>query len=268
MDLNSRAQAVAQRFEAKYLLTEVEAELVRDYLHCYTVPDRKDPEYTVTSLYLDSPANALYSSSANGEKNRFKLRVRGYDLDPDRPVFFEVKQRVGGVIRKYRSTVNRSAVGPLTAMTLPGEDALVCASSATERMNLLLFNELGQRFGVEPRVCVRYLREAHVSAFEEPVRVTFDRAISFAPAPKRPEELWTQPRSWSLLDGLPVVFEIKFTNAYPLWVRRLVQRFNLRRTSLAKYVASVDQMGLEHYDVSAKIATTHLTGTTLNGRTT
>jgi hypothetical protein len=41
------------------------------------------------------------------------------------------------------------------------------------------------------------------------------------------------------VDFPEVVMEIKFTDAFPLWVRRLVQHFELRRVSAAKYVECV-----------------------------
>ena len=36
------------------------------------------------------------------------------------------------------------------------------------------------------------------------------------------------------------VLEIKFTDRFPSWTQELVQTFNLRRTSMPKYVECVD----------------------------
>ena len=87
-------RVVAQRFEAKYVIGELQAEAITHYIKPFVEPDPHAPEYPVTSLYLDSPDLALYQSSDMGEKNRFKLRVRSYDDAPRSPLFLEVKQRI------------------------------------------------------------------------------------------------------------------------------------------------------------------------------
>ena len=105
-----RDRAVAQRFEAKYIITELQAMAVRDFIDPYVVPDTYASVYPVTSLYLDSPALMMYRSSEMGEKNRYKLRWRVYDEDPDGPVFFEVKRRMDLVILKRRAALRREHI--------------------------------------------------------------------------------------------------------------------------------------------------------------
>jgi len=45
--------------------------------------------YPTLSLYLDSDDLATYWWTINGNKNRFKLRLRYYDEQPNSPVFFD-----------------------------------------------------------------------------------------------------------------------------------------------------------------------------------
>ena len=42
-----------------------------------------------------------------------------------------------------------------------------------------------------------------------------------------------------------VILELKFTDRFATWMRKLVQEFNLQRTSVPKYVHCVDEMGLK-----------------------
>ena len=88
----------SSRYELKYMVDERTAKEVRDFVLNYLQPDQHtDPlegfGYSVHSLYLDSQDLKLCRATVNGEKNRFKLRVRFYEDTADSPVFFEIKRR-------------------------------------------------------------------------------------------------------------------------------------------------------------------------------
>ncbi|HYV29851.1 MAG TPA: VTC domain-containing protein, partial [Candidatus Binatia bacterium] len=103
------------RFELKYLINEPTAERVRDFVRCYLAMDefgvgKPNYSYPVHSLYLDSDNLEIYWRTVNGDKNRFKLRLRYYSDHPDSPVFFEIKRRMKDVILKQRGGVRHEAV--------------------------------------------------------------------------------------------------------------------------------------------------------------
>ncbi len=82
-----------QRFEIKFLVPEAVALAARDFVRSYLAldefcHDRLQFSYPVHSLYLDSEALAFYHQTVNGDKNRFKLRLRFYDDKMTSPVFF------------------------------------------------------------------------------------------------------------------------------------------------------------------------------------
>ncbi len=231
-----RERAVAQRFEAKYFITEVEAAMLRDYMIEYTLADRHGAVYPVTSMYLDNVNMTTYNSSLAGEKNRYKLRVRGYEEGVEQPIFTEVKQRLGRVIRKHRACLHREVLDHEHWDEPISPSLLVSPDSVREQENLMLFSELCSRLRAEPKIALRYTREAYVSSLEEPVRVTFDSNIAFIPVPERIRDIWKEDTQWRIIVDTPIVLEIKFTDSYPLWVRRMIQRFQLTRVSLAKYV--------------------------------
>ncbi len=94
----------SQRFEFKYIIREPVALAIRDFVRSYLVIDEygatlPNLSYPVHSLYLDSPDLKLYHSTINGDKNRFKLRLRFYEDRPKAPVYFEIKRRVNNTIR-------------------------------------------------------------------------------------------------------------------------------------------------------------------------
>src|SRR6185436_1754616 len=97
----------ASRFELKYIITEEIALKVRDFVQAYLDLDencvgKPNFSYPVHSLYLDSDALFLYWSTINGDKNRYKLRLRFYNNNPETPVFFEIKRRMNNCILKQR----------------------------------------------------------------------------------------------------------------------------------------------------------------------
>ena len=82
-----------QRFELKYLVHEAITPALRDFVSSYLELDdfasgRPDMSYPVHSLYLDSDDLQTYQAAVNGVRNRFKLRLRYYNDDPDAPVYF------------------------------------------------------------------------------------------------------------------------------------------------------------------------------------
>ena len=119
-----------QRWELKYIIPEHTAQAVRQFVSSYTVLDdygRGKPHnsYPIHSLYLDSEALTIYWHTINGNKNRFKLRLRFYDNAPESPVFFEIKRRMNDAILKQRGGVRRRAVEALLHGHLPLSSELV-----------------------------------------------------------------------------------------------------------------------------------------------
>ena len=79
-----------QRFELKYLVPESRTNALRDFLQSYLELDdytahRPDRSYDVHSVYLDSEGLHTHHATLNGDKNRFKLRLRYYTDHPDAP---------------------------------------------------------------------------------------------------------------------------------------------------------------------------------------
>src|SRR6266850_5355517 len=113
-----------QRFELKYIINEDLARAVRDFVGGYLEIDEygatlPNSSYPVHSLYLDSDDLHLYQTTINGDKNRYKLRLRFYDNRPEAPIYFEIKRRMNNIIAKQRGGVRRDAVDWLLAGHLP-----------------------------------------------------------------------------------------------------------------------------------------------------
>jgi hypothetical protein len=234
----SNSELQAQRLELKYIIPERVAVSIRDFLLPYLEMDsfgasQPDCSYPVHSLYLDSPELALYHSTLNGDRNRYKLRIRFYEGRPQAPVYLEIKRRDDGSIYKERCAVEREAVAEIVAGRLPDRRDLVKGDATAERALANFCRHLNQ-IQAEPMAHVAYRREAWLSEGSNRVRVTMDRQVQSCREPSiRLDAQLTNPIT---VFGDEVVLELKFTGRFPSWMGDLVRVFNLKQCSAAKYV--------------------------------
>lgn len=245
---NDYPAVVSQRFEAKYRINAAQAMAVRELIGPYMDADPHGSAYPVTSIYLDSPDLAMYWSSARGEERRHKLRIRTYDGGGHETCFFEVKHRHNQIIRKDRAIVRQPAARALLAGAPTHPDMLLNPQRDLE--SLYHFQDLLARYNATPRLVVRYMREAYLSKMDEPVRITFDTQITCLPSELFDPETWFASPYWFEPSDLPIVLEVKFTDAFPGWVENIIHRLNLRRDSFSKYVICTDAMRIEGVDIA------------------
>jgi SPX domain protein involved in polyphosphate accumulation len=231
------------RREAKYALpSESVASALRDAIRPFMRPDPyaiglPEQRYRLVSLYLDTPSLDLYADTVRGEKNRHKLRIRRYPDAHAAPAFFEVKSKIDSIVRKRRATVRPEAIRELLSGAPPRMSHLR-NPDASHMANLLYFRDLVQMGDMAPRVRVAYTREAWVDASKGSLRITFDREVTCSPT--HDADVFGREAMWFSASSIPVVLEIKFDQTMPRWVVDLVQRFDLVRTSVPKYVLSID----------------------------
>jgi len=236
-----------QRFELKYIINEDVARAVRDFVGGYLEIDEygatlPNYSYPVHSLYLDSDDLHLYQTTINGDKNRYKLRLRFYDNRPEAPIYFEIKRRMNNIIAKQRGGVRRDAVDWLLAGHLPEPGHLV-SKDPRQLVALQNFCQLMNDIGAKSKAHIAYLREAWISPRDNSVRVTMDREVKCEPEPVA--RLNTQMENPVIVFGNEVILELKFTDRFPDWFKELVRVFGLMQCGAAKYVDGVALVG-EH----------------------
>lgn len=238
-----------QRFELKYLVQESVTGAIRDFLGCYLELDdysarQPDRAYEIHSVYLDSDILHTHQATVNGDKNRFKLRLRYYDGHPDSPVFAEIKQREDNCILKRRCPIRREAVPMLLAGQLP-EPEQILSDEIRHLAALERFIELQTRLNAYPKLHNNYRREAWVSSHDNSVRITFDRQILVEPY--YGNEAVTSVTRAKHIYPRDVVLELKFTTRFPNWFNELVQRFDLMRSTASKYSGGMTMLGEYRY---------------------
>lgn len=239
-----------QRWELKYIIPETTAQAVRRFVSGYTVLDdygvgKPDNSYPIHSLYLDSEALTIYWHTINGNKNRFKLRLRFYDNQPDSPVFFEIKRRMNNAILKQRGGVRRKSVDYILAGHLPQPDHLVKQGNPKELVALQRFSQYLKEYKAVPKAHIHYLREAWVSPYDNSLRVTFDRNVLISAEPTA--RLETAQINPTCVFGKDVVLEFKFTGRFPDFLRECTRVFGLTTTTAAKYADGIALKGEKYF---------------------
>jgi hypothetical protein len=235
-----------QRYELKYHLSEAKALRVREFVRAHLRIDEysarhADGRYPTLSLYLDSDGLDSYWRVLNGDKNRFKLRLRYYDDLPDSPVFFEIKRREDNVMLKERAGVRKNAVRRLLGGHLPQREDLLNPRDPKAFGALDRFCRLKHDLSASPKLHVAYAREAYENPGHNDVRVTFDHRVESQP--QHHTDLVAQSPHPHSVFGDTVILELKFTTRYPRWFRDLVQTFDCVQEGAAKYSTGILDKG-------------------------
>ena len=243
---------IIERFEQKYIIHKRLVPKIREFIKPFCIPDPngkgKIPEYTVTTLQLDTPTMDLALAKERKTFARFKLRVRTYGKGGSAPVFLELKRKVGGVVIKSRSKMRMDQYkgnNDGRPIILHPEECPML-KSPVDNNYFLEFSRIARKVGARPKMLIRYIRESYFGANDDYARLTFDRRICY-----RPTRSWDLPgieesEGWRPMDtqtGLNrpwagYIFELKAMRDAPRWMMELVERFNLSTTGFCKYATA------------------------------
>ena len=229
------------RIEYKYqvpiaLLPKLRAELMP-----YVVPDlppgdATSSDYTVRSVYFDTPRFDCYEEKVDGLKMRNKFRVRGYGRDGSRSsvVFLEIKRKSESFIKKHRAPLAPEHLDAFFATRDVDRYIIGGPGQSREKEDALCFLYHFGRHGLRPTALVVYDREAFKGRFDSSLRVTFDKNVRGTPFPSL-DELFDDTNLKGAMPG-SFVLEVKFFRyALPSWVRSIIARYELPRLALSKY---------------------------------
>lgn len=212
-----------ERREEKYFLTPAQHAQLLTTLHGHMRADEHG-QYTICSLYFDTPDFRLIRASLEKPYYKEKLRVRSYGTPaPDERVFVELKKKVGGIVYKRRIDLpaGRADAFLRGEIRVPGQIA----------REISWFQRV---YRAQPRVLIAYDRTAFAGIAESGLRVTFDTGIRW-----RTERLALTAGD----DGAPlladnrILMELKTPDACPLWLSRALTQVGARATSFSKYGA-------------------------------
>jgi hypothetical protein len=244
---NADFSTVLDRFEAKYIIPRHLVEPIKQFIKPYCVLDKHceaaGGHYFITTLQMDNTSLSLHYAKEREAAHRFKLRVRTYGKPPgDAPVFLEIKRKYFERIIKSRACIPFGEWKPGVLKKHVNEFNL---KSVKEREAFREFIRLSEEIDAEPKVYVRYSREAFTGIFDHYARITFDSQLCYQPV----YDMYNwggEGRFISMDSGLvrnrydsTLVLEIKCTEQVPTWMIELVQEFDLIRCGNCKYSTAI-----------------------------
>jgi VTC domain-containing protein len=210
------------RIELKYVIPPEMADEV-----ALRIPAEEAQEYRVTTLYFDSPDQALTRMALEDPYQCVKVRSREY-LDGSPDVWFEIKSRSGAWTQKWRFRMPKAELGSLLTDGVNLDiDALshAPAARADGRAEAIQCLQSVARGTLVPCGAV-YAHRRTFTVEQIPLRFTLDENIAYYAAP---EGLYSLHES---LDpdvlGTPIlrepnaVLELKHAGDVPLWCTRIV----------------------------------------------
>ncbi len=232
------------RLEYKYLIHNENLDKLRSSIIPFIVRDDHArnadiPEYSVRSIYFDTPSLRYYTEKIEGVDIRKKLRIRGYnDGGNEDEVYLEIKRKNIQTVWKNRAPMRFKhvrrffATGNVQKYIITGNGI----ADADENARKFLYHLHGSM--LRPVVLVTYEREAYFGKFDRSVRITFDKNLRSAIYPQL-DELYSEEKLVNCLPGRFVV-EVKFTGTMPLWMRSALRVFGARRQAVSKYCIGLD----------------------------
>ncbi len=213
------------RYENKYVLTTAGYRMLRTRLRALMEGDaniNERGEYFIRSLYFDDAFQTGLTDKREGALLREKFRIRFYNMD-DSFIRLESKQKHDYLTKKESAVLTRTMVEDILA----GE---LWDLYDTDQPLLRSFYLKSRNRRLRPAVIVDYTREAYT--FED-VRITFDKDIRTAnyDTDLFDPDLLTVP----VLPGDRMILEVKYDDALPTAIARLLAPVPAVRTAFSKY---------------------------------
>lgn len=232
------------RFEYKYLVPNQLLDALRTELEPFMAQDafarkQEQGQYTVKSIYYDTPSLDCYREKLEGLDIRNKFRIRGYNrYQPQSIIFLEIKHKHTNCISKSRAPLYYEHLSDILLSPSPEKYVKSFSGNGREAEDArkFLFHFHGKN--LQPAVSVIYDREAFFGRFDSALRVTFDKNLRSILYPQT-------DRLFEERDAIPVfndhfILEIKFFGTLPEWVRSLVSRYSLLRQAISKYTMCLE----------------------------
>ena len=247
------------RYEYKYLVPDFRENDLRKVLMPYLdfdkyAKDRENNEYTVRSIYFDTPDFKFYHDKVEGLAFRKKVRLRGYNqVNCENPVFLETKNKFKEPLHKTRAKVEfENTLESFVGGNIPR--IIQNVTKNQNEANSFIYQMMAKN--LRPVILVIYERIPFTERLEtlNRFRVTFDKNLRSSCFPKI-NDLYEEVNIKRSLAGY-FILEVKFNQYFPTWMKSIVAAFGLKRQSASKYVITMDEHQIvtnyNRYQVLAK----------------
>jgi VTC domain len=231
------------RYEYKYIVPNFRLSELRSMLMPFMRLDDEASkyaagQYTVRSIYFDTPNFEMYHTKQQHLAHRMKVRLRGYTEGHDEaPCFCEIKRKYEGPIIKNRAKVSFGNIKRIFA----GEpiDNFLPATMQAENVRRFFYQIYTRH--LTPVVNVIYDREPYVSKIFDPdndARITMDKNLRSVAYPKI-ENLYNEHAVRHIMTET-FILEVKFNRGCPAWMRPILANMELFKAPASKYVLCID----------------------------
>ena len=154
------------RYERKFKLNDFEIDLIIVKLISQGI-EEIFPERYISSIYYDTPDFYLYRISESGYANRFKMRIRWYNQNPELKLEYKIKY--GEVGEKEITEINNNQGKNKKVKVFLPFNQNIYISKIPESINTIY----------APVLCVNYKRR-YFSTKCRNIIYTFDSSINFS----------------------------------------------------------------------------------------
>ncbi|MGD9899482.1 MAG: VTC domain-containing protein [Calditrichaceae bacterium] len=235
---------MASRYEYKYLVPNTLVDKLRTELSPYMELDnfakkQSDGQYTVRSIYYDSPQFTCYKEKIDGVQIRNKFRIRGYDeCSEESLIFLEIKHKNTNCISKSRAPLYYANITPALVSRRIDDVVLSFSGNGAEKKDARKFLYYYYVKNLRPAVLVIYDREAFQGKMDPSLRLTFDKNLRSVIYPDL-KHLYEEDNVKSALIN-HFILEVKFFGSLPNWIISLISKYGLNRRALSKYTMSLE----------------------------
>lgn len=215
---------VFNRYENKYLIDEVTFNKIKEDLKNYMSFDKYNKDetiYSIYNIYLDTTDDNYIRTSISKPIYKEKVRIRSYnDFNNSEFVYLEIKRKFDGQGNKRRTKIKL-------------DEALEFIKTGIkpiyqDYMNNQVIDELAYIFNKNElylKTLITYDRIAYFNNDEHDLRITFDTNIISQRSGQ--ENCLLDKRMW--------LMEIKAQKSYPVWITKLLSKYEIKKTSFSKY---------------------------------
>ena len=217
------------RQEFKYYISNISILSLRQALSkLMKIDSYADPitkQYTITSLYFDTPFQEDFEEKVDGIKSREKFRIRIYNNNFEL-IKFESKKRVETVINKVSAKISKEDL-----MHLSSGDFTPLIQSKNDFLKNSYARLVSS--GYKPSVIVEYDREAYFLPYGN-IRITFDMNLRTYNNDTNFLDL-TSPTMPIFHDNLQIL-EVKHSIPLPSYIKSVLSKNIASRASISKFV--------------------------------
>ncbi len=217
------------RQEFKYYVSAEVISNLRTYLKEIMKVDEnansENNQYTITSLYFDTPNEEDFEDKVDGIKSREKFRLRVYNQKDDL-VKFESKKRVETAIKKTSSIIPIKDVKQI----LKGNyESLLNSNSEFLKISYAKLTSRGYR----PKLIVEYDREAYFLPYGN-IRITFD--LNLRTYNSETDLLNISKKAIPVFEDNLQILEVKHSIPLPSHLKFILSKVPAARNAISKFV--------------------------------